>query len=56
MEHHHVVCTRCKTNLALNKDEVEPVRMKRNLPKGYKVLRTSAEFHGLCPACAMDVG
>lgn len=51
-EHHHLVCVHCKAILDVDDKDIEPVRLKRPLPSGYKVLRTSVELHGLCPACA----
>lgn len=51
-DHHHLVCTRCRAIVDLEEEDIEPVRFKRALPEGYRVLRTSVELHGLCPECA----
>lgn len=51
-EHHHLVCTRCKTIVDLEESDLEPVRLKRQLPGGFRVDRYSVEFRGLCAACA----
>ena len=51
-EHHHLVCVRCKAILDLDEDVVEPVHLRRKPPAGYRILRYSVEFRGLCPACA----
>jgi Fur family peroxide stress response transcriptional regulator len=51
-DHHHLVCARCRAIVDLEEDDIEPVRLKRKLPRGYRVLRTSVEIHGLCPVCA----
>ena len=51
-EHHHLVCTRCKTIVDLEEADLEPVRLKRQLPRGFRVDRYSVEFRGLCAACA----
>lgn len=51
-EHHHLVCTECRTIVDLDLDAVEPIRMRRPLPDGFRVSRQSVELSGLCPACA----
>jgi len=54
-EHHHLVCTRCKAIVDLPETDVAPVELKRALPEGFRVLRYSVEFQGLCPACSSDI-
>ncbi len=51
-DHHHLVCTRCKTIIDLEPEDLTPVELRRSLPHGFEVLRYSVEFQGLCPACA----
>lgn len=51
-EHHHLVCTRCKTIVDLDDSELEPIHLSRKLWAGYQILRYTVEFQGLCPACA----
>lgn len=50
--HHHLVCSECKAILDLEETEVEPVRLKRRLPGGFRVHRFSVEVIGLCATCA----
>jgi Fur family transcriptional regulator, peroxide stress response regulator len=52
-EHHHLVCTRCKTIVDLEESDLEPVRLKKKkkLPRGFRVERYNVEFRGLCAAC-----
>jgi Fur family transcriptional regulator, peroxide stress response regulator len=50
--HHHLVCERCKSITDLHEEDVEPVRLKRRLPAGFRARRYSLEFIGLCQACA----
>lgn len=51
-EHHHLVCTRCKTIVDLEETDLEPVRLKCQLPGGFRVDRYNVEFRGLCASCA----
>jgi Fur family transcriptional regulator, peroxide stress response regulator len=51
-EHHHLVCTRCKAIVDLEETDLEPVRLRRELPGGFRVDRYSVEFRGLCAACS----
>ncbi len=50
-EHHHLVCTRCKAIVDLDESELEPIHLSRKLRAGYRILRYTVEFQGLCPAC-----
>lgn len=54
-DHHHLVCTRCKTIVDVEDAAVEPVRLRRKPPKGFRVERYNVEFQGLCPACDSEV-
>lgn len=51
-DHHHLVCTRCKTIIDLESEDLAPVELRRRLPPGFEVYRYSVEFQGLCAACA----
>jgi len=55
IDHHHLVCTRCKAIVDLAETDIEPVHLKRELPSGFRVLRYSVEFQGLCPDCVADI-
>ena len=50
--HHHLVCTRCKAIVDIEKSAVGPVRMLRKPPGGFRVANYSIEFLGLCQTCA----
>ena len=54
-DHHHLVCTRCKTIVDLESEDLTPVQLRRSPPPGFEVLRYSVEFQGLCAACAAKV-
>ncbi len=50
--HHHMVCVQCKAIVDLSDDDLEPVRLKKRLPRGFSVQRYSVEVIGLCMRCA----
>jgi len=50
-DHHHLVCTRCKKIVDIEPADLAPVELRRPLPAGFKVLRYTVEFQGVCPAC-----
>jgi Fe2+ or Zn2+ uptake regulation protein len=50
--HHHLVCVRCKTIVDLDDHDLEPVRLKKRLPRGFSVQRYSVEVIGLCTRCS----
>jgi Fe2+ or Zn2+ uptake regulation protein len=50
--HHHLVCTECRTVIDLDEDDLEPARLRRPLPEGFVLKRCAVEFYGLCPRCA----
>jgi Fur family peroxide stress response transcriptional regulator len=54
--HHHVICTRCRTVADLAEDEVEPVRIKRKLPAGFRMERYEVDVIGICAQCAERTG
>lgn len=49
--HHHFVCTQCKAIMDLEPEDLEPVKLKRKPPKGFRVQRFSVEALGICAAC-----
>lgn len=52
--HHHVICTSCRTIVDLAEDEVEPVRFKRKLPAGFRMERYEVDVLGICAECAAN--
>ncbi|HVO59796.1 MAG TPA: transcriptional repressor [Terriglobales bacterium] len=50
--HHHLVCMRCKSITDLEADELEPVRLKRQVPQGFKVQRFAVDVIGICESCS----
>ncbi|HYP15192.1 MAG TPA: transcriptional repressor, partial [Bryobacteraceae bacterium] len=50
--HHHLVCIACKAMIDLPDEDIEPVRLKKRAPKGFRIHRYSVEVLGLCPQCA----
>jgi Fur family peroxide stress response transcriptional regulator len=50
--HHHLICLKCKSMVDLPAEDLEPVRMKKRAPKGFRIHRYSVEVLGLCSACA----
>ena len=50
--HHHLVCVQCKTIVDLDDSDLEPVQLKRRLPRGFSVQRYSVEVIGLCSRCS----
>jgi Fur family peroxide stress response transcriptional regulator len=53
--HHHLVCVRCKAIVDIPADDVEPVRLKKRAPAGFRVQRFSVEMLGICGACAKEI-
>lgn len=51
-EHHHLVCIRCKAIVDLEESDLEPVRLRGPLPRGFRIDRYNVEFRGVCAACA----
>jgi len=49
--HHHLVCLRCKAIVDVPAADVEPVRLKKRAPAGFRIERYSVEIHGLCGDC-----
>lgn len=50
--HHHLVCVRCKSVADLPEDDLEPLRIRRKLPRGFRVQQFHVEVLGVCEACA----
>ncbi len=50
--HHHLVCTQCKSIRDLGADELEPVRLKGQLPRGFQVQRFAVDVLGICESCS----
>lgn len=50
--HHHLVCIQCKAIVDLDDGDLEPVRLKKKLPRGFSVQRYSVEIIGLCSHCS----
>jgi Fur family peroxide stress response transcriptional regulator len=50
--HHHLVCVRCKSVTDLPEDDLEPLRLRRKLPRGFRVQRFHVEALGVCESCA----
>ena len=51
--HHHLVCTRCKSISDLDEEELEPVRLKRKLPRGFHLQRIAVDVLGICHECSV---
>jgi Fur family transcriptional regulator, peroxide stress response regulator len=49
--HHHLFCTRCKTVIDIDEGDLDPVKLRRRLPKGFRVDRVAVEVQGLCDEC-----
>ena len=50
--HHHVVCMRCRSVQDLDEANLEPVRLKHRLPRGFQVRRFAVDVLGICEACS----
>jgi Fur family peroxide stress response transcriptional regulator len=50
--HHHLVCTRCKSITDLDAHELEPVRLKGQVPRGFQVKRFAVDILGICESCS----
>jgi Fur family peroxide stress response transcriptional regulator len=49
--HHHLVCTRCYSITDLELNSIGPVKMRGNLPQGFRLEKFSVEVQGVCKAC-----
>lgn len=52
--HHHLVCTRCKSIVDIDSEEVSSIQLKRKPPKGFRLDGYNIEFFGLCSDCSKD--
>ena len=50
--HHHLVCLRCKAIVDVPAADVEPFRLKKRAPAGFRIQRYNVEMLGLCGDCA----
>ena len=50
--HHHLFCTACKTLMDIEEEDLDPVKLRRRLPKGFQVRRVAVEIQGLCGKCS----
>jgi Fur family peroxide stress response transcriptional regulator len=50
--HHHLICTRCKSVMDIEDNDLDPVKLRRRLPKGFRVERVAVEIQGLCNRCS----
>jgi Fur family peroxide stress response transcriptional regulator len=51
--HHHLICTRCMSVMDIENEDLDPVKLRRRLPKGFKVERVAVEVQGICAKCAV---
>jgi len=47
--HHHIICVRCKKILDIPK-KWKPVLSEQD-KRGFQIIRSQVDFHGLCPLC-----
>jgi Fur family peroxide stress response transcriptional regulator len=50
--HHHLVCRVCRSIIDLDEHDVEPVRVRRQLPAGFHIERQNVEIVGVCESCS----
>jgi Fur family peroxide stress response transcriptional regulator len=50
--HHHLICTQCKSVMDIEDGDLDPVKLRRRLPKGFRVERVAVEIQGLCEKCS----
>lgn len=53
-EHHHLVCVRCRQITDLEPDSIgaAPPRIKKRLPRGFRITRIAVDVLGVCASCA----
>ncbi len=51
-DHHHFICQRCRSIQDVAPAELEPVRLKRGVRRGFRVQRYNVNFLGLCDKCS----
>src|ERR1035441_10518569 len=47
-DHHHLVCTECRTVIDLGEDDLEPARLRRPLPGGFVPNPSAGETYRVC--------
>ncbi len=50
--HHHLICTSCKEVMDIEDEDLDPVKLRRKLPKGFHVERVAVEIQGVCEKCS----
>jgi Fur family peroxide stress response transcriptional regulator len=50
--HHHLVCVRCKSITDIDEQDMDPVRLRRKLQRGFQVQRYAVEILGTCEKCS----
>jgi Fur family peroxide stress response transcriptional regulator len=50
-EHHHIVCSKCKTITDIDEKELGLLAKRKRLPGGFLVERYSVDVIGLCAKC-----
>jgi Fe2+ or Zn2+ uptake regulation protein len=50
--HHHLICTQCKSVMDIEDEDLDPVKLKCELPNGFRVARVAVEIQGLCATCS----
>jgi Fur family peroxide stress response transcriptional regulator len=49
--HHHLICTRCRTVVDYQDDQLDRIRAINQEPDGFQINEYRVEIRGLCPAC-----
>jgi Fur family transcriptional regulator, peroxide stress response regulator len=50
--HHHLICTKCKSVVDIEEGAVDPVKLRKRLPKGFQLERVAVEIQGICEKCS----
>jgi Fur family peroxide stress response transcriptional regulator len=50
--HHHLVCRLCRGIIDLDERDLEPARVRKKLPAGFRVERQNVEIIGVCQSCS----
>ena len=50
-DHHHMVCSRCKSIMDLDEKDLGPIAKRNRLPGGFLVERYSVDVIGVCAKC-----
>ena len=54
--HHHLICTRCKKVIDIEDEDLDRIRVRQKLPRGFRVDRIAVEIQGLCENCVKSNG